>query len=286
VGEAGLGRLFEGSIFAPAQAAFDFREEIAANVFGDDAGRAEFAKVRDGEFRKNGKNGGERGGGLANEGEAHVVSLRPLFVLGDGFDDAGRELGTRERLEDVGFAEICVVEDDGEDWRVAFGEESAGDTAGAAASERDFLAERKLREAGDELFFGVAFEFGESAGSESELDEIHEIEIAKEAKADEARSVGMEDKRFFYGVIFQELFARGNFFNKSGRKIFSREEDEGLLFVEGGILGEIFEGVRGTVADFRGEFFLPRVAGGIVSCVGHRPRARFAAISTRGVCKC
>ena len=94
-------------------------------------------------------------------------------MLRDGVGDAGRKTFARECFEDLRFGEIGVVEDDGKYLRMAFGEKRASDSAGTATCERNFLTERKLREAREQLSFGDALEFGQNTDGQSELYEIH-----------------------------------------------------------------------------------------------------------------
>jgi len=67
-------------VLEATHAALDLRLKIAAQVFGDDAGIRECAKIRNGEVGQKGEHGGERRGGIAHKGEAHVVGLGPFAV--------------------------------------------------------------------------------------------------------------------------------------------------------------------------------------------------------------
>ena len=67
--------VFVGQGFGGAHAALDFGLEIAAEIFGDDAGSSEFTKIRNGEMRQEGEDGGKRRVGIANQGETYVVGL-------------------------------------------------------------------------------------------------------------------------------------------------------------------------------------------------------------------
>ena len=71
--------------------------------------------------------------GMADQRKADVVAAGPFAVLGDGQDYAGRKHLAGKNFQDLRFGEMGVVEHDGKDLLVAFGEESAGDPAGAAA---------------------------------------------------------------------------------------------------------------------------------------------------------
>lgn len=158
----------------------------------------------------------------------------------------------------MGFSEIGVIEDDGENLRVAFGEERAGDSAGAATGERDFLAERKLREAGEKLLFGDTFQLGGHADGQGELGEIHQIEIFDEAETCKSWCVRMKGERAFDSIIFEKVFARGNFFEDFGGEIFAVEQEAELSFVERGIVENGEQDFGGGMVEESGEV----VAGG------------------------
>jgi hypothetical protein len=55
------------------------------------------------------------------------------------------------------FSEVRIVENDGKDLRMALGQERARNPRWAAASESEFLTQRKLSNASDELIFGEPF---------------------------------------------------------------------------------------------------------------------------------
>src|SRR5262249_52791417 len=153
---------------------------------------SEVAKVGDSELRQVGKNGGKRGRGIADESEANVVNVGPFAMRGNTLRDGGRYFFAGQSFQNLGFSEIGIVEDDWKNLSVAFGEKSACDAGWTAASQGDFLSERELWEAGEDLLFGVALEFGVDGGREGELYEVHQIEIAQKAEADEARSASVE----------------------------------------------------------------------------------------------
>ena len=168
-------------------------------------------------------------------------------MLGDGVRNGERNLFAGEGFENLGFGEVSVVEDDGKNLWVTFGEEGAGDPGGAAAGERDFLAERKLSEAGEELFFGHAFEFGRRAYGQCQLGEIHQVEVFDEAHAGEARRVRMEGESALDAIIFDEIFTLADFLQDFNGKIFAVEQEAELRFVEGGIIEESEQDVGGVV---------------------------------------
>ncbi len=125
--------MFVGQGFGEAHAALDFGLEIAAKIFGDDAGGSEFAKIGNCEMRQEGEDGGKRRIGIANQGEAHIVGLRPFAVVGDGLDHAERGFFARERFEDLGFRQEGIIQSNGEHIGVAFGDERAGNAGRTAA---------------------------------------------------------------------------------------------------------------------------------------------------------
>ena len=75
-------------------------------------------------------------------------------MVNDGGNDFGAELFAGENLEDLGFGDMRVVEDNRKNLGAAFGEQRARHSVRAAAGESYFLAKWKLRKPSDELIFG------------------------------------------------------------------------------------------------------------------------------------
>ena len=121
---------------------------------------------------------------------------------------------------------------------MAFGDERAGDACRAAASEGNFLAERQLREARYDLVFGNALEFRRGDGGKRELDKIHEVDIADQTQAGEARRAGMEEQSALDEITLEQIFARADAFENFGGKILARQQQAKLLFIQGGIIEE------------------------------------------------
>ena len=86
-------------------------------------------------MRQEGEDSSERRVGIAHKGEAHIVGLRPFAVVGDGLHDAKGGLFARQSFEHLGFREEGIIESDGQDIRVAFRDERAGN-AGWVRGER------------------------------------------------------------------------------------------------------------------------------------------------------
>ncbi len=147
--------------------------------------------------------------------------LRPLAVIRNGKDDGLGQIIAPENFQDLGFREAGIVESDFENLRVTGGDQGAGNTRGAAAGEGNSLPQRQLWEARDDVFLGVALEFGGSAGRQRKLYEVHQVEVAQQAKADEARGSGMENQGALHGVAFQECLPRGDALNNLGGEILS-----------------------------------------------------------------
>ena len=211
--------VFVGQGFGEAHTALDFGLEITAEIFGDDAGSGEFAKIRNGEMRQEGEDSGERRVGIADEREAHIVGLRPFAMIGDRLDDAEGSLFARQSFQNLGFREEGIIESNGEDVRVAFSNERARNARRAAASEGNFLAEGQLREARYDLVFGNALEFRGGDGGKRELNEIHEVDIANQTQANEARRAGMEEQGTFDDIALKQILARADVFEHFGGKI-------------------------------------------------------------------
>src|SRR5258708_35768013 len=122
-----------------------------AETFRQDPGSGQCSQVGDSKLRKKRKDRGESGGGLAQKCDAHVVHVAPLVMLSDGLRDVGRQLIFREYAEHLRLSEIWIRERGFDDQRLTVCQECAGDTRGRASSQRDFLAERKLRRFCDDL---------------------------------------------------------------------------------------------------------------------------------------
>ena len=141
---------------------------------------------------------------------------------------------------------------------MAFGEQRSRYTCGAAPRQGDFLAEGKLRQAREDLLFGVTLEFRRKRGREGKLHEIHEVQIAQEPQTYEARRARMKKERALDSIGFQPRFAQANFFEKFGGQIFASQEKTQGCVVERGILEERQQHRGIGMIDQCGEF----VAGG------------------------
>src|SRR6266852_9596151 len=96
----GIARRFHDlrGFYGFANALLDFGEQIFAQTFGNDAGRGQFAQIGDGKLGEIAEDGGERGTGMADAREAHVVGVGPLAMLRDGLDDAEGKAVARQSL--------------------------------------------------------------------------------------------------------------------------------------------------------------------------------------------
>lgn len=83
---------------------------------------------------------------MADESHANIVIERPARMMRDGMDDAFVGFGVREDAKNLRFVQERVIEREGRGLRMAFGENSTGNARGGAARERQFFAERKLRQ--------------------------------------------------------------------------------------------------------------------------------------------
>jgi hypothetical protein len=235
VGEFCLG-VFVGQGFRDAHAALDFGLKIAAQIFGDDAGIREYAKIRYGEVGQEGEHRCQWRERIANEREAHVVRQRPFAVTGDGLHDAKRSFLSRQGLEHLSFRQEGIIEGDRQDIGVAFRDECAGNVRGTAAGKSNLLAQGQLREARDNLGFGEAFEFHGDCRREGKLDEIHEVHVAQQAQGDEPRGTRMKKQRVLDGVAFQEIFACANVFEYFRGKVLTGKQQAKLGVIQGGII--------------------------------------------------
>jgi hypothetical protein len=91
---------------------------------------------------------------MPDKSKPHVVEEGPFVVANDAVNDVSVEFFARQDFEDLRFSEVRIIEDDGKDLRMALAQERARNPGGAAAGESDFLAERKLGQASDDLIFG------------------------------------------------------------------------------------------------------------------------------------
>jgi hypothetical protein len=241
----------------------NFRLEILAKIFRNDAGSSQFAQIHHGQLREITKHNGERRGGVADESEAHVVMLRPFAVIGDRENNDLGQFIVPEDFQNLGFREAGIVEGDFENLGVAGGDQGPCDTGGAATGEGNSLAQGQLGETRDDVFLGVALEFGGNRGRQRKLHEVHEVEITQEAETNEARSIGMKNQRALYGVALQKVFSRGDVFDDLLGQIFPGEQQAEERIVERGISEQRGEDLGRWVIEQRLEFF----AGGEASAV-------------------
>jgi hypothetical protein len=238
---------FVGQGFGGAHAALDLGLKIAAEIFGDDAGIREHAKIRYGEVGQESKHSRQWRIRIAHKREAHIVGQGPFAVTGDGLHDTKRSFLAGQGLEHLGFRQEGIIEGDGHDLRVAFRNERTGNVRGSAASESNLLSQGQLREARNDLGFGEALEFGGGGGRESELDEIHEIDVAQQAEGDEARGTRMKEQSALDGIAFQKTFARANVFEHFRGKVLAGKQQAQLRVIQGGIIEERGEHLRRRV---------------------------------------
>lgn len=175
---------------------------------------------------------------MADQGEADVVDAGPFRMLTNCTDHVGWQRLAGENLQDLRFGKIGVVEHDGKKLRMTFGKERARDARGPTPGQRDFLADWKLRQPGEELIFCDAFSFGGGAGKQGELGQVHQVKIADEAKAWKAWSAGMEGKGALDAIVLKETLAARDFFEDFCWEIFAVEEQTKLRFVQSGIVEE------------------------------------------------
>src|SRR6266851_375080 len=182
---SGRGRILGGG--AGAEAALHFRLNVAAQVFRNDAGRGQFAEVENGELWQVGKNCRKRRGRLAKKSNSNVVGDGPLAMMNDGRNYSDGQFSSGESLQDLRLGEVGIVENHGEHLRMALREQGAGNARRASTRQRNFLAERDLPKAGEQLLLGVAFQLGGDGGRKRELHQIHQIKVTDQAESCEAR---------------------------------------------------------------------------------------------------
>ena len=70
----------------------DLSLQVMAQVFRKNAWGDEFAQIGYRQFRQKREDGGQCSGRLAKQGDANVVVVAPLGILGDGLHHRGRQL--------------------------------------------------------------------------------------------------------------------------------------------------------------------------------------------------
>ncbi len=98
-----------------------------------------------------------------------------------------------------------------------------------------------MRETRDDLGFGDAPEFHGDGRGKSELDEIHEVDVANQTQADEARRTGMKEQGALDEIALEQIFARADVFQDFGGKILAGQQQAKLLFIQSGIIEECGE---------------------------------------------
>lgn len=179
---------------------------------------------------------------------------------------------SREHLQDLRFGEKSVVEDHVDQLFVALGEKRAGDARWPAPRQGEFLAERKLRKACDQLILGVAFQLRGGTGKKSELHQVHEIKLPEQTQAGEARAVRMKGESALDAIVFDQWLAARNLLENFGREILAIEKETELRFIERGIIEEREEHVRSGMMEEHGEL----MAGGDASALAVTVRAGHA----------
>jgi len=190
---------------------------------------------------------------MAEQSEADVCPRGPFGVAGDGFDDAGGEFGGRERAEDLSFGEEGVFKGDASNAVVSFGEQSASSARGGTAREGELLSEGELREASDEELVGNATKLGRDRGEETGLDEVHQIELAKQAQGDHSRGARMKGEAATHRILGEPFFVARDFIEEVGGEVFAFEKDFKMGEVEAGIFEKGEEDVGGGVVEERGD---------------------------------
>src|SRR5215471_3038415 len=164
----GSARVFEDG--TAAKTALRFGLDVAAQGFRNDAWSSEVAEIRNRKVRQISKNCGKRCRRLAEKCDPNIVRDGPLAMMNDGRNDWGRKLLARESFQDLRFGQIRIIEDNGKNLRVAFRKKRARDARGTAPRQGDFLAERNLWKAREQLLLGVALEFGRYRRRKCKLD--------------------------------------------------------------------------------------------------------------------
>src|SRR6266481_1359667 len=158
-----------GCLFAGANAALNFRLQILAQIFRNDAGRGQFAQIRHREFGQVGENRRKRRCTMTHKREANIVSDRPLAMLNDGRDNGIGKFLAGQRPQDLRFGHVRIVENNGDNPRVALGQQRACHARRPATRQRNFLSERKLRKPREQLIFGTTLQLGGNAWQDGHL---------------------------------------------------------------------------------------------------------------------
>src|SRR5713101_9315090 len=196
--------------FACANAALHFSLQILAKVFRNDPRRRQFAQIRHRELGKIRKNRGQGRRGMADQREPNVVSDGPFAVLHDRRYHRRGQLFPRQHSQNLRFGHVGVVQHNGNGLRVTLGKQRARDPRWSSPRQRDFLAERKLRQTREQLLFGVALQLGGNTGQDRHLHKVHQIEVAEQTQADQPRRPWMKRQRSLHPVTLEQWFTPRN----------------------------------------------------------------------------
>ena len=219
-----------------AKTALHFGLDVAAQGFRNDARSSEVAEIGNRKVRQISKNCGKGCRRLAEKCDPNIVRDGPLAMMNDGRNDWSRKLLARESFQDLRFGQIRIIEDNGKNLRVAFRKKRARDARGTAPRQGDFLAERNLWKAREQLLLGVALEFGGYRRRKSKLNQVHQIEVADQAECYEAWTARMKAQRALDAIALEQRFALAHLFEDFTGKIFPLHEQAKMGLVESGIV--------------------------------------------------
>lgn len=192
---------------------------------------------------------------MADKRQADIVSNGPLTMLGNRRDHRHRYLLSGQGFQDLCLIHVRIVEDDRNDLLMAFDQKRSRDAGRTAAGESNFLAEGELRQPREQLILGVKFQFRGNTGRKRDLHQVHQIEIAQEAQADQTQRSRMKREGALDPVTFEQVFAAPHLFQNFSREVFSFQEKAELRFIERRIIQKREEHIRGRVVKQPGELF-------------------------------
>lgn len=143
---------------------------------------------------------------------------------------------------------------------MALGENPSGNARRGATREREFFADRKLRQALEEKFLGHTADFRGRRRQQTDLHKIKQEKLAKQSEGDAMGRSRMAREAQTHAFIFLPGWMRGDGAEKRSGKIEAFEQNADVAFSEdrigkrsdedflGGIVEECAQGVAGSGA--------------------------------------
>ncbi len=154
-----------------------------------------------------------------------------------------------------GRYERIVARGDGDNLRVPFRQQRSGHARRAAPRQRDFLAERELRQPRQQLIFSVALELRGNSGQNRYLHKIHQVQVAQQPQAHQSRRPRMKRQRLLYPIALEQWLPPRHLLKHFRRQAFPLQYQANMRFVERRIVKQREDHFRGRVMQQNGQFF-------------------------------